>query len=76
MPFDATERVRLGRTVLEVTRLGFGAAAIGGLYEAVAESDARATVERGLGVREPAGRRGPPVRCDMTGAPAARVGPA
>ena len=46
MPFDATERVRLGRTVLEVTRLGFGAAPIGGLYEAVAESDARATVER------------------------------
>jgi D-threo-aldose 1-dehydrogenase len=53
MPFDARERVDLGRTGLRVTRLGFGAAPIGGLYTAVADADARATVERAweLGIR-------------------------
>jgi len=53
MPYDATERVDLGRTGLRVTRLGFGAAPIGGLYEAVTDDDARATVERAweLGIR-------------------------
>jgi D-threo-aldose 1-dehydrogenase len=53
MPFEATERVDLGRTGLQVTRLGFGAAPIGGLYAAVADADARATVERAweLGIR-------------------------
>ena len=53
MPFEATERVDLGRTGLRVTRLGFGAAPIGGLYEAVAEADAQATIERAweLGIR-------------------------
>lgn len=33
----ARERVRLGRTALEVTRLGLGTAPLGGLYEAVEE---------------------------------------
>jgi D-threo-aldose 1-dehydrogenase len=53
MPFDATERVDLGRSGLPVTRLGFGAAPIGGLYTAVDEADARATVDRAweLGIR-------------------------
>jgi D-threo-aldose 1-dehydrogenase len=53
MPFDATERVDLGRTGLRVTRLGFGAAPIGGLYAAVDDGDARRTVERAwqLGIR-------------------------
>jgi D-threo-aldose 1-dehydrogenase len=53
MPFEPAERVRLGRTPLEVTLLGFGAAPIGGLYTAVADSDARATIDRAweLGIR-------------------------
>lgn len=42
------EVVRLGRTGLEVTRLGLGLAPIGGLYTAVSEQAAVATVERGL----------------------------
>jgi D-threo-aldose 1-dehydrogenase len=53
MPFEPTEHVQLGRTSLRVTRLGFGAAPIGGLYAAVSDEDARATVDRAweLGVR-------------------------
>jgi D-threo-aldose 1-dehydrogenase len=53
MPFEATDRLRLGRTGLEVTRLGFGAAPIGGLFEAVTDTDAIATARRAweLGVR-------------------------
>jgi D-threo-aldose 1-dehydrogenase len=53
MPFDATEVVPLGRTGLEVTRLGFGAASIGGLYSAVSDAEATATLQRAwdLGVR-------------------------
>jgi D-threo-aldose 1-dehydrogenase len=53
MPFDARERVDLGRSGLRVTRLGFGAAPIGGLYTAVDDADARATVDRAweLGIR-------------------------
>ena len=31
MPFEPTDRLALGRTGLRVTRLGFGAASIGGL---------------------------------------------
>ena len=53
MPFEPAERVALGRTGLEVTRLGFGGASIGGLFEAVRDEDAVATVSRAwdLGVR-------------------------
>ena len=53
MPFEPTDRLPLGRTGLGVTRLGLGAASIGGLYEAVTETDALATVARAwaLGVR-------------------------
>jgi aryl-alcohol dehydrogenase-like predicted oxidoreductase len=49
----ATDRVRLGRTELHVTRLGLGLAPIGGLFTAVAEHDAHATVEAAwqLGLR-------------------------
>jgi D-threo-aldose 1-dehydrogenase len=53
MPFEPTDRLPLGRSGLGVTRLGFGAASIGGLYESVSEMDALATVARAweLGVR-------------------------
>jgi D-threo-aldose 1-dehydrogenase len=49
----ATERVRLGRTAAEVTRLGFGLAPIGGLFTAVGDEVARAAVETAwdLGIR-------------------------
>ena len=47
------ERVRIGRTEVQVTRLGLGLAPIGGLYQPVDERQARATVERAwqLGIR-------------------------
>jgi D-threo-aldose 1-dehydrogenase len=53
MPFDPTERRRVGRTDLEVTLLGLGGASIGGLFAAVDEHDATATVDRAwdLGIR-------------------------
>jgi len=53
MPFEPTERLRIGRTGLDVTRLGFGGASIGGLFTAVGDEDAIATVERAwdLGIR-------------------------
>ena len=53
MPFEPTDRLSLGRTGLRVTRLGLGAASIGGLYEAVAEGDAQATVAHAweIGIR-------------------------
>ena len=53
MPFEPTERLRIGRTGLDVTRLGFGGASIGGLFAAVRDEDAIATVERAweLGIR-------------------------
>ena len=53
MPFEPTERVALGRTGLEVTRLGFGSAPIGGLFSAVSDEAAIATVDRAwdLGIR-------------------------
>jgi len=53
MPFDPTERSRVGRTAVTVTRLGFGGAPIGGLYSAVTDADAIATVRRAweLGIR-------------------------
>jgi D-threo-aldose 1-dehydrogenase len=47
------ERVRLGRTDLQVSRLVLGCAPLGGLFAAVAEEQARATVDAAwdLGVR-------------------------
>lgn len=49
----ATERVPLGRTPLRVTRLGLGAAPLGGLFTAVGDEQAGATVDRAweLGLR-------------------------
>jgi D-threo-aldose 1-dehydrogenase len=53
VPFDPTESVTLGRAGLEVSRLGFGTASIGGLYTEVSDRDATAVVERAweVGVR-------------------------
>jgi D-threo-aldose 1-dehydrogenase len=53
MAFDPVAQVPLGRTGLHVTRLGLGGASIGGLFTAVSEADARATIRRAwdLGIR-------------------------
>jgi D-threo-aldose 1-dehydrogenase len=53
MPFEPTECLGLGNTGLRVTRLGLGGASIGGLFRAVRDEDAVATVDRAweLGVR-------------------------
>jgi len=53
MPFDATERVPLGRTGLSVTRLGFGGASIGGLFSAVRDEAAIDSVRHAwdIGIR-------------------------
>jgi D-threo-aldose 1-dehydrogenase len=53
MAFDPFERVPLDRAGLDVTRLGLGGAPIGGLFTAVADDDARATLRHAwhLGVR-------------------------
>ncbi len=47
------ERVRLGGSLLEVTRLGLGTAPLGGLFAPVSDSDAEATIATAwaLGVR-------------------------
>jgi D-threo-aldose 1-dehydrogenase len=42
---NPTERVKLGRTPLVVTRLGFGTAPLGGLFEALADDEAHRVVE-------------------------------
>ena len=42
---NPTERVKLGRTPLEVTRLGFGTAPLGGLFQALADDEAHRVVE-------------------------------
>jgi D-threo-aldose 1-dehydrogenase len=42
---NVTDRTRLGTTSLEVTRLGFGSAPIGGLYNAVETQTAIETIE-------------------------------
>jgi D-threo-aldose 1-dehydrogenase len=49
----ARERARLGRTTLEVTRLGLGTAPLGGLYEPVADRTAHEVVQSAcdLGLR-------------------------
>ncbi len=53
MPFEPFQEIRVGRTAIEVTRLGFGTSAIAGLYTAVDESDGIAACEHAwdLGVR-------------------------
>jgi D-threo-aldose 1-dehydrogenase len=53
MAFEPADRVPLGRTGLSVTRLGFGAASIGGVFDVVEERDALATIDHAwnLGVR-------------------------
>ena len=53
MTIDHAERVPLGRTGLEVSRLGFGGASIGGLFTAVDDASAIETVRHAwsLGVR-------------------------
>lgn len=43
---DPRERARLGRTDVEVTRLGLGTAPLGGMYAAVSEEAAAAAVAR------------------------------
>jgi D-threo-aldose 1-dehydrogenase len=45
---DPTAHVRLGRTAIDVTRLGLGTAPLGGLYEEVRDADAEATVRAAL----------------------------
>jgi D-threo-aldose 1-dehydrogenase len=42
---NPAQRVPLGRTGLEVTRLGLGTAPLGGMYEAVSDEQARAAVD-------------------------------
>lgn len=46
-------RARLGRSSVEITRLGLGSAPLGGLYAPVSDADAEATIDRAwvLGVR-------------------------
>ena len=53
MAIDYAERIPLGRTGLELTRLGFGGASIGGIFRWVEDDDAIATVRHAwsLGVR-------------------------
>jgi D-threo-aldose 1-dehydrogenase len=50
---DPTERARLGRSGVSVTRMGLGLAPIANLYSDVADTDARATIDRAweLGIR-------------------------
>jgi D-threo-aldose 1-dehydrogenase len=50
---DPRATAEIGRTGLRVTRLGLGTAPLAGLFHAVSEADARATVERAwdLGLR-------------------------
>jgi D-threo-aldose 1-dehydrogenase len=53
MTIDHAERVQLGQTGLELTRLGFGGASIGGIFRWVEDDDAIATLRHAwsLGVR-------------------------
>lgn len=53
MPVDPREMAQLGRTSLKVARLGFGMAPLGGLYEAVTDEAAAATLDHawGMGIR-------------------------
>jgi D-threo-aldose 1-dehydrogenase len=53
MAFEPAERVPLGSTGLSVTRLGFGAASIGGVFDVVDDRDGLATIDHAwqLGIR-------------------------
>jgi D-threo-aldose 1-dehydrogenase len=53
MPFEPTERLALGQTGLSLTRLGLGAASIGGIFSAVTDEDAVRVVDHAwdLGIR-------------------------
>ncbi len=53
MPYEPFERVPLGRTGLAVTRLGFGAGSIAGLFTPVGEDDAIDVVQHAweIGIR-------------------------
>ena len=53
MPYEPFERVRIGRGDVEITRLGFGAASIAGLFSAVDDGQASATLDWAwqLGIR-------------------------
>jgi D-threo-aldose 1-dehydrogenase len=53
MPVEPSDRLTLPRSGLRPTRLGFGAASIGGLFEAVSDEDAVATANAAwdLGIR-------------------------
>lgn len=53
MPVSPFEMVRLGRTTLKVTRLGFGMAPLGGLYAPVTDEQAAEALDHawGLGIR-------------------------
>src|SRR5664279_5038684 len=53
LPFDPFGRIPLGRTSLAVTRLGFGGASIGGLFQPVAARDAADVAEHAwsIGIR-------------------------
>jgi D-threo-aldose 1-dehydrogenase len=45
---DPTATTTVGSTGVTITRIGFGTAPLGGLYEVVDEADAHAAVQRGL----------------------------
>ena len=53
MSYEPFDRVRLGRTAVEVTRLGLGAASIGGLFRSADPGESAATIDRAwdLGIR-------------------------
>ena len=53
VPYEPFETVRIDRTDVEVTRLGFGSAPIGGLFREIDDDEAAQTVERAwaLGIR-------------------------
>ena len=53
MPYEPFERATVGRSDVEITRLGLGAAPIAGLFTAVTDDQAVATVQRAwqLGIR-------------------------
>lgn len=45
---NPTARAQIGKTTLQVTRMGMGGAALGGLYQEVSDADAKAAVDAAL----------------------------